>query len=464
MTRGGSEDDGILESETGIEALDKEKRFLEDAMAIIRSRCANERRATQSVLAGLSEHLEHEERAIAQSVAIIHHHRNRLIPIMRLPPEILSRILVFHAQIEWRWLDAALTTTHPTGPPASESADIGSYSFDFRLPPRISRRKRAEPASHEAQYQSYIPWDSGLFSNLVTLEVDGFRVESTDADSPSLDMLLSALTRMPGLELIILQYCLPPPTPVRTTHAYVDLPNLKRLEADYYQRQRNRGSGFQGSNISKADVEEFFTIFPSCLHTALTPIAQALKFTWGRYCGFVVEIWTTQQNTELRSFRISTGHIAGWNAEVWRRLARLVPDLRRLAVETEVQYTEVCKALSPPDEPGAVPADCCFPALSYLELEPPFDRPPPTPDEGESLLSVALARSLAARASIGCSTPELVFVVSCKEYPEGWFDPLRNAVPGILVRVEQWLAEDMSHAIDWPLEDRGVTNCFVHTR
>ncbi|KAF8872819.1 hypothetical protein BD779DRAFT_1679524 [Infundibulicybe gibba] len=71
---------------SSIEALDKEKEALQNAL--------------NSVLNTLRKRQAAAERETAQAIAAIHHRRNALIPMARLPPEILARILVLHAQME----------------------------------------------------------------------------------------------------------------------------------------------------------------------------------------------------------------------------------------------------------------------------------------------------------------------------------------------------------------------------
>ncbi|KAF8880869.1 hypothetical protein BD779DRAFT_1038881 [Infundibulicybe gibba] len=279
-----------------------------------------------------------------------------------------------------------------------------------------------------------IPWQLGLFTHLTTLDVSGSE-EISGVDPPSLGALLSALMRMPELETLILRRCVPPPIPSTTMGAHVDLSNLKRLEVEapltrctclLSQITINPSAtlllNLECSSVSREDVEEFFTVFPSHLYTTSTPVSQALRFMWrdSRHLNFKVDVWTVQQNTEVKtpqnasiklvfdckstrpptaspldlvwacfvalaspqlySFRLG-GYIAGWDAEVWRRLARVAPDLRRIA--TEVQGTELLKALSPPDVPDPVLGDCPFPALTYLELRPPSGYCVPTPDGGD---------------------------------------------------------------------------------
>ncbi|KAF8880870.1 hypothetical protein BD779DRAFT_1038887 [Infundibulicybe gibba] len=548
-----------------IEAPDKGKQILEDAM--------------QDAPEALSEHVEREEHAIAQSIVTIHHHRNLLVPVMGLPPEILSRILVFHAQIDSRgWLNAALTSTHVcrrwwqvghTCPelwshmdsrystelmawmmersgavPLSLTIDdrakvdvpaltLVSSSFhrfkwldlnvpprgidtffeifshpipllqqltikkcdnlDFAFPPEFLGGSAPNLRHMKLTTGCYIPWDSGLFVHLATLDVSGSEGFG-GVTPPPLGMLLSALARMPELETLILRRCFPPPVPSTTAGAYIDLPKLRRLEVAAPLARCTCFLGeitinpsatvllnIQCSHTSRENVEELFTVFSSCLYAASTPIAQALKFAW-TLCGLEVDVWTVQQNAklknsqnshikldfsrtwtsslgvspldltwtcfaalaspQLRSFRMLGGHIAGWDAEVWRRLAHAAPNLRRIAAGTEAQCTEFFKALSPPDVRDPVLADCPLPALSYLELEPPYGHQMPVRDGGEPPSSVGFARSLATRASIGCPTLELVFISApwkggCSK---GWFDPF-DAVPGLTAHMKEWQEE-----------------------
>ncbi|KAF8880853.1 hypothetical protein BD779DRAFT_1038462 [Infundibulicybe gibba] len=546
-------------------------------MKVIRYRHAMEQLDLEGVLEALQGHLESEEYDISRSIATIHRHRNLLVPVMRLPPEILSRIFVFHAQMERGWLDAALTSTHvckrwwqigracpelwshirsrecrsaawmarmikrsrmfPLSLTISSQADTekmalvvnhmhrfkslnldvppgdGSAIFEvfsqpvpllqhltilsfgyssFAFPPEFLGGSAPNLRHMKLNTRRRIPWDSGLFAHLVTLDVSGSE-NFGDATPLPLGTLLSALARMPELEILILHRCFPPPAPPATADARVDLPHLKRLDVlaplvhcTCFIRWITIDASatvllnIKCSSVSREDVEEFFMVFPSHLYTTSTSVAQALKFVWRDPYNFKIDVWTGQQNTEfedfqnanvnlvfdwesirlrgvspldltwtsfaalaspqLRSFRIWGSPIDGWDADVWRRLARVAPDLQRLATGMDVQSTELCKALSPPDAPDPAPADCCLPTLSYLELQPPRFHPIPTPDEEESPLPVTLARTLAARALIGCSTPKLVFIASRRDYPRGWFKKF-HAVPNILVYTVQWYEE-----------------------
>ncbi|KAF8871828.1 hypothetical protein BD779DRAFT_1652743, partial [Infundibulicybe gibba] len=100
---------GVITS--SIQALDKEKQVLQDAIDIINRRCSSEEQALREVLRTIHEHRACEKRVIDSSIATVHYHRNALIPMARLPPEIMSRIFVFHAQLERKWLKAVLTST-----------------------------------------------------------------------------------------------------------------------------------------------------------------------------------------------------------------------------------------------------------------------------------------------------------------------------------------------------------------
>ncbi|KAF8880876.1 hypothetical protein BD779DRAFT_1038952 [Infundibulicybe gibba] len=508
---------------------------------------------------------------------------------MRLPPEVLSRIFIFHAQMESTWLNGALTSTHvckqwweigracpglwsyinyghcrsaawmaemirrsraillsfsitrqvdlkvdaqkvvvvvdnmhrfeslelgvPSGgdntvfevlskpiPPLQHLTILNHGSAMFAFPPEFLSGSAPNLRYMKIITDGYIPWDSGLFAHLTSLNATTARVRADgDGNQPSLGILLSALARMPELETLILNRCLPPLTSSTTVNARVNLPKLKRLKVvapltccTCFLRQITINHSAtvhltircSKPSVSREDVEELFAVFPSHLYTTSTPIAQALKFFWDDPHYFEVDIWTVQQNTELgtfqnasiklifdwrsihsrgvrpldltwacfaafaspqlRSFHMSGGHIAGWDSEVWRRLARVAPNVQRIVAETEAQCAELCKALSPPDMPNPVPADCCLPALSYLELEPTFNHLMPNQDGTESPLSVVFARSLATRALVGCSTPELAFSKTFQrdDCPEGWFDPF-DAVPGLIMDMGQWQTEPL---------------------
>ncbi|KAF8869966.1 hypothetical protein BD779DRAFT_1582781 [Infundibulicybe gibba] len=302
---------------------------------------------------------------------------------------------------------------------------------------------------------AYVPWTSGLFANLITLEINGSWCNGPDP--PSLEMLLSALAKMPALEILYLGSCLPQTT--STTAAHVDLPNFRELvvrsplrDATCFLKQitidANAIVDLHLGYPYISDVKDFFTIFPSHLSTAASPTVRALKFTWIRSSRFRVGVWTTQPDaqttsfqhkitlnfnwdppyrrnvippdlpwicftalasSQLSAFRISDVNIQ-WDVEVWRKVARVCPDLRKLAPGSITQCIELCRALRPPDKQDLVLADCCFPALSYLELEIPYKHPMQTPDGEIAPFPEVLAQTLSARAIIGCSTPELAFV------------------------------------------------------
>ncbi|KAF8871581.1 hypothetical protein BD779DRAFT_457942 [Infundibulicybe gibba] len=557
---------------SNIEALDEEKRVLQDEIDNFRHRCDNEDRALHNVLDALHEHRAREERAIESTIAAIHHHRNALIPISRLPPEILSRIFVFHAQIEpWKWLEAALTSTRvcrrwrqigldcpglwsridcrsaawmavmmersrsvPLSLVIIERDDIGPQrvtliadnlhrfkSLDLHIPDANTHRflellggpvplleylsivyvghatfafpseflGGSAPSLRHIKLitHSYVPWNSGLFANLVTLNVNA-EGEPDGPLAPSIERLLSALARMPRLETLILCGCLPPPTS-STTITHVNLPNLDflwtkgplRNTTCLFRHFTTNASATMHVHIprfrvSKEDVDEFLAIFPSRLCAAPSPAAQALKFDWQGPFGFGADVWTTQQPVEvmtdgnakitltlswgsegspgispldltwacfatfasplLHSFHIVGDHIVGWDAEAWRKLARASPNLRRLILENDtVQCAELFEVLRPPDGQDLVPTDCCLPALSYLELLSPPNHPVPTPDGETAPLSEVLSDLLSMRAKVGCLAPELVFVSSSEEdFVGDWSKPFRDAVPGIIVR------------------------------
>ncbi|KAF8880868.1 hypothetical protein BD779DRAFT_1038688 [Infundibulicybe gibba] len=343
--------------------------------------------------------------------------------------------------------------------PLLQQLDITDYNdWAFAFPPKFLSGGAPNLRHISLTTNSGIPWDSELFSNLTTLEVFAWGPGSYSRDGFSLNMLLSALARMPELETLTLRRCFSLPTPLTAAGAHIDLSNLKQLEVRVplehctcFLRQITISASatvlleIESSESSREDVEEFFTVFPSHLYATSTAVAQALRFSYEYDPDyFKVDVCTVQQNTEhknsrnagiklaphwrsssptvkpldlvwacfaalaspqLRSFRI-WGDDIGWNSEVWRRVARATPNLRRLAVDSEEQSAELFKALSLSNVPDPVLADCPFPALSYLELVPPYGRRVLTPDGKESPLSVDFAWSLATRASIGCSTLE----------------------------------------------------------
>ncbi|KAF8880851.1 hypothetical protein BD779DRAFT_1038430 [Infundibulicybe gibba] len=348
----------------------------------------------------------------------------------------------------------------------------------------------------EADPCARIPWHSAFFANLISLEVN-----TRHPDSFLIEPLLSALARMPTLEVLYLNGCFPCPTSSTEVATHAHLPNLRLFritgipkDCTYFLRQITVSKSavvrvdINAFGIPKAGVEEFFAVFPSNLYTTSSPVAQALQFSWRGVDELGVDVRTVQQGTalggnlhvtfrwkssrcmdswdkylwdvyawgtrsegispldlswacfaalaspQLQSFCILEGDIEGWDDKVWKNVARMAPELRRLSPGRGALSAELCKALRPPDGPDLTLADCSLPALSYLELAAPCDLPMSTPDGGESPLSAALARSLAARVAIGCSTPELVFLVSQGHSPEGWSELFIDAVPGITVR------------------------------
>ncbi|KAF8880861.1 hypothetical protein BD779DRAFT_1038553 [Infundibulicybe gibba] len=328
---------------------------------------------------------------------------------------------------------------------------------------------------------SRIPWDSGLFANLVTLEVTEGTKKPVNA--PLLKLLLSALVKMPGLEVLILHNCIPKPTPSTAMYAHVNLPNLKRLwmtsrlqDSTCFLRHLTVKSSTtvlisitHSKILIRDDIDEFLTVLSSRI---CTNTAQGLQFAWSESHRMLwIDAWTVQQGTgvrnvknsgiklcfkwlssmdirpldlaracyavfaspQLRSFCILGDELFGWDAQIWWELSCLTPGLDALVTKETSSSVELCKALCSLGEQGLVLENCFFPALSYLELLAPHDRPMPTRD-GESPLSVVLSHSLATRAMIGCPTPELMFSTFEGEFPEGWSAPFIDAIPGITVR------------------------------
>ncbi|KAF8880859.1 hypothetical protein BD779DRAFT_1038525 [Infundibulicybe gibba] len=557
------------------EALDREEQALQDTMETIQYRFVNEERAMYRMLQALHEHCSRERRNIERSIATIRGHRNLLAPVMCLPPEILSRILVFHAQAGVRWLKAALTSTYVCGrwrqvglrcPELWSHLNCHHYrtvagmativdrsravSLSLTIPPgavmvpgkmalianNMHRLKRlsldvptldshdlfslfsqptpllqhltmsyfgpsnfafplnflsgSAPNLHHIKLsvKSCVPWASGLFANLVTLEVSGdIEGAPNGPDAPSLEMLRSALARMPELETLVLRRCFPLASTAKK-FVSTSLPKLRRLEVAghlwdcvSFLRQITTNAStvvlldLKCSDISEQNIKELFIVFQSNLFVTpkLAPIAQVLKFAWRDSTDFKIDMWSVNQDGEvkdsrnpsttfnfswtssrsrgisplaftqtcfmalaspqLRSFRILDGHITGWDARVWRNVAQMAPGLQRLAPGTGPQCTEFCKVLCPPDGPDQEPEDCCFPRLSYLELTAPHNYSISMPGGLVDILSQYLSK----RAIIGCSTPELAFVVvpsPQKDRSEVWSQPLRDAVPGIVVR------------------------------
>ncbi|KAF8871823.1 hypothetical protein BD779DRAFT_1805735 [Infundibulicybe gibba] len=580
---------------SSIEALDREKRILQDAITTISRRCSSEEQALRNALHTIYEHLACERHAIDSSIATIHYHRNALIPMARLPPEILFQIFVFHARLERKWLKGPLTSTRvckrwrqiglscpglwsridyedcrsvagmetmikrsrsaPLYLAINDRANTSSQmmglvvknlhrfkSFDllvqgrntyvlsklfskpapllqhlqisytglpaFTFPPEFLSGSAPNLRHIKLTTTSYVPWNSKLFANLATLEVNGGRCDGPD--TPSLEMLLSALARMPALEILILCDCFPQiPS---ATAAHVDLPNLKQLRmigplrdvTCFLSKITINASAavrlrLKCLHVSKEDVEQLFMTFPSHLFTSGLPTVWALKFGWQASFDFRVGVWMIQPDAkvlnsrdpgikllfnwdsprvrgitpldltwtcfaalvspQLRSFHMS-GLAIGWDAEVWRKVARVSPGLRRLTLGSKTQSVKLCEALHPPDKRDLVLADCCFPVLSYLELEVPYDNPMLTADGKMAPLSEVLSRSLSMRAAVGCLTPELVFISSLEDFPEGWSDPFRTAVPGIIVREDDDLGNEVMVRFTHTAFSHLLTLCF----
>ncbi|KAF8870624.1 hypothetical protein BD779DRAFT_1579252 [Infundibulicybe gibba] len=301
-------------------------------------------------------------------------------------------------------------------------------------------------------------------------------------------MLLDALTKMPGLELLILRHCIPP-AHAMTEYIDVDLPNLERLElagslnacADLLRQITINASttltlNLTCSRVIMEDVCRFLDVFPSL---SAAPVPNEALYFASNYQDFEINAWLAQQSLkakdpshprlslnlrwtvgratcrpdimwdffsafaspQLRSFRMS-GDPIGWDVYLWRGLAKVTQNLQGLVVDEVVPAVELCEALHPPDRPNTVSTDCCLPMLSYLELGARYNHAMSTPDEKDVPLSAVLADCLAARAAIGCLTPELVFIVPpFEKSPEGWSEPFREAVPGIIVRESRGLDE-----------------------
>ncbi|KAF8871609.1 hypothetical protein BD779DRAFT_1575952 [Infundibulicybe gibba] len=352
----------------------------------------------------------------------------------------------------------------------------------FAFPPDFLRGRTPNLRHVQLNTCSHIPWHSALFTDLIYLEVCGW-IGLGAPDESSVEMLLGALARMPTLEVLFLSSCFSRTMPSTRVVTHVHLPNLRmfRITGTLDDCACFLGQitvnptaavrvNIRSLSISKVDVGGFFAVFSSHLCTTSPLVVQALQFTWQDDRELVVDAWTAQQpedaaaatssfhvsfkceswnitpldlawlcftalaSPQLRSFRMLGDSIVGWDAEVWRELALAAPDLQRLSPGRGASSAELCKALRPPDGSDLAPADCCLPALSYLEFGVPYDFPMPTSDGGEAPLSTVLARSLAARAAAGCSTPELVFLVPSRCSLKGRSEPFRDAVPGIVVR------------------------------
>ncbi|KAF8880863.1 hypothetical protein BD779DRAFT_1547513 [Infundibulicybe gibba] len=358
-----------------------------------------------------------------------------------------------------------------------------SWSPNSAFPPKFLGGNSPNLRYIKLSTNCCIPWGSGLFTNLVALDIARSAERPNDPNAPPLELLLSALREMRGLETLLLRNCLPRPTPSTMAHIRVNLPNLRRLwvvgllrSSTCFLRQLTVNStaalllNLARPNVVKDDVDEFLVVLSSSICANPT---QVFHFTWRSSSHkFWVCAWSgrkgkwfrtiknanikisfklprssdmspldlartcyaTFMSPQLRIFSIFGDGIAGWNAQTWCELARITPGLWKVIVGEVSLSIELCKALCPPDGQDLVLEKCCFPALSYLEILAPYDCLMPTQDGGGSSLSVVLSSSLAMRAAIGCSTPELVFCTIEGEFPEGWSEPFTDAIPGIVVR------------------------------
>ncbi|KAF8877026.1 hypothetical protein BD779DRAFT_1558820 [Infundibulicybe gibba] len=536
-------------------------------MDSLRSRHYDEEQALLSIVEGLQEHLVCQESIIYSSLSTIHQHRNLFIPVARLPPEILSQILVLAAQMvdPEGWIKAARTSSRVCKrwreialdcPELWSQLDFDSCRYRPRWLEKVVERSRSAPLSFTGGYAVenwprdgrmslvinnihrfksinlrssfndeyidslfkifsqpapmlqdltvsvqgnsgftfpreflggltpnlrhlklstffHVPWDSAFFANLTTLDVCG------PNNLSSLEMLLAALARMPGLELLALSHCIPSPAHPAMGCAHVNLLNLQRLRLRNNLKQCTNFLGritISTSATLQVTFDCYEMMEESLYYRSLeafrshfwtTPIPTGtLNFTWENH-NFRIDAWLDHQGSEvldsknanieisfwcvpdelwplsvaqacfaafaspqLRSFRIS-GDLIKWDID-WKDLARMAPHLQRLVVGRARQTMELCKVLCPLDGLDSAPEDCLLPELSYLELAACYCC---EVGEAKTQLSTVLARTLAARAAIGCLTPEVVFIIPpSEESPGGWSEALREAVPGIIVR------------------------------
>ncbi|KAF8868622.1 hypothetical protein BD779DRAFT_914769 [Infundibulicybe gibba] len=141
---------------TSIEAVLENEKALQGSISSLWSRYYDEERALLSTLEGLREHTRRQECVLNSFLVTVRQHRNLFTPVARLPPEILSQIFVFNAQIRLEgWLEAAHTCSlvcKRWREIALDCAELWSQlNFENHYPPRrlakIVERARSVPLS-----------------------------------------------------------------------------------------------------------------------------------------------------------------------------------------------------------------------------------------------------------------------------------------------------------------------------
>ncbi|KAF8881990.1 hypothetical protein BD779DRAFT_1675169 [Infundibulicybe gibba] len=370
---------------SSIEALDEKEQTLQDAIGSVQpeSRYYDEEQALMS----LCKYQGCQERTANSSLATIHQYCNRLAPVTRLPPELLSLIFVLSVRAAGPgdWIEAAHTNSlvckrwrqialdcpelwshlndernyspmwlatmveRSCSVPLSfiGGSDVKAWPEDGRMALVVNNMHRFKsidlyiPSDHhyvtESLFSAFsqpapalrrltitsnycggafpleflngcapnlryvklkfpltvlIPWRSALFSDLVTLIVDGLWDQFGDPHLSSLEMLLAALAKMPGLECLVLRCSIPSPAQSPMTCAHVDLPNLRKFEL---KGSLNRCTDFLGKIAINANttplldlecdgtmVEDIYGFQAVLTHLWITPVpTRTFKFAWG---------------------------------------------------------------------------------------------------------------------------------------------------------------------------------------
>ncbi|KAF8867452.1 hypothetical protein BD779DRAFT_1483332 [Infundibulicybe gibba] len=405
---------------SSIKVLDKERWILQGAIDTIRHRCDSEEKAPRNIIHTLREHHAREEQAIESSIATINYHHNALIPwrasLLKFCPGSLCSMR--------SWIMATMIERSRSVPLSliiDDGADLDSrkmslvaknlhrvkffdvYIQDSKTRPFLGILNRpvsycgietyAFPSTFlsgntpnlrhmKLTTHSYVPWNCGLFENLATLEVRGAK-------------------RTSGPNAPEMCFC------AGKDHSDSRGENTT-LELT---------CGLSSRTLEDSEYAKIKLTFS--WHSDRCRGISPLDLTWTSF-----EALASHQ---FNSFRVSGSDI-GWDVDVWQKFATMCGALQ---------------GTSPTRGENVALADCCLPALSYLELGVFCHYPMPTADGGKAPLTEVLAQSLSMRATIGCSTSELAFIPSWEDSPEGWSDPF-GAVPGIIVGEKaSWARETM---------------------